>query len=596
MDRRSVLKTAFVAAASSISGSFAPLLARSAAPLRRPRPGQIGWPSAGEWSRLNAAVGNRLIRLASPFRECADQSCGALFKDLADPYFIRDHPALTQTLGWVDAWTSKPSAYCVVAENAADVVAAIRFARNHNLRLVVKGGGHSYQGTSNAPDSLLIWTRKLTDIQLHDDFRPAGCTRSEGPAVSLGAGVIWQEAYTAVTTQGGRYVQGGGCTTVGVAGLISSGGFGTYSKGFGTGASNLIEAELVTADGHIRVVNRCREPDLLWALKGGGGSSFGVITRLTLRTHDLPAEAGVVNADIQASGPEAFAHLIELAMDFCGRRLMTPHWGEQIIFRPKNRMQIRTEFQGIGRAEAAAIWDEFFAAVRARPNDFSLGEVTVISAPMRKAWDPEFLGTIPDTIVRDARPGQPAQNFYWSGDAGQVGQFLHACASIWLPQSLLRDSERARFVTALSQAASVWKVSLHLNKGLAGAESHVLEATRDTAMNPAVTQAFALAILGAEEEAAYPGIPGHEPKRDEARSDAAQVRLAAKPLRALVRDPASYLSESDYFQEDWKRAFWGPNYARLARIKQHYDPDGLFFAHHMVGSDQWSADGFRRVS
>ena len=107
---------------------------------------------------------------------------------------------------------------------------------------------------------------------------------------------------------------------------------------------------------------------MLWALKGGGGSSFGVITRLTLRTHDLPAEAGVVNADITASDPKVFARLIELAMDFCGRRLVNSHWGEQIIFRPKNRMQIRTEFQGIGRAEAASIGTSFsapFALARA---------------------------------------------------------------------------------------------------------------------------------------------------------------------------------------------------------------------------------------
>ena len=197
-----------------------------------------------------------------------------MFKDLADPYFIRDHPALTQTLGWVDAWTSRPSTYCVVAEDAADVAEAVRFARDHNLRLVVKGGGHSYQGTSNAPNSLLVWTRNLTDIVMHDDFTPAGCARSEGPAVSLGSGVIWQEAYSAVTTKGGRYVQGGGCTTVGVAGLISSGGFGTYSRGFGTAASNLIEAEVVTADGQIRIVNGAVNPNCCGHSRAGAEAAL----------------------------------------------------------------------------------------------------------------------------------------------------------------------------------------------------------------------------------------------------------------------------------------------------------------------------------
>jgi hypothetical protein len=412
--------------------------------------------------------------------------------------------------------------------------------------------------------------------------------------VTIGAGAIWQEAYTAVTTKGGRYVQGGGCSTVGVAGLISSGGFGTYSKGFGTAAGNLIEAEVVTADGRIRTVNRCNEPDLFWALKGGGGASFGVITRLTLRTHTLPAEAGVVNVDIKAKDSTAFAALIELAMDFCRRKLLTPHWGEQIIFRPRNLRQIRTEFQGIGKAEAAATWGEFFEAVQARPNDFSLGDIAIISAPMRKAWDPGFLRTIPDTIASDNRPGSPPGNIYWAGDAGQAAQFVHGYASIWLSAALLQNQQRARLVAALGQSASIWKISLHLNKGLAGASPEIISAARDTATNPAVLEAFALAVLGAEEEPAYPGVHGHEPNVAEARTDAAHVRAAAAPLRALLIAPASYVSESDFFEHDWKRAFWGSNYDRLAQIKQRYDPDGLFFAHHMVGSDRWSPDGFIR--
>ena len=594
MDRRSLLKAGLATGALTLPAGRQ-LLARPAI-FRRARPGQAGWPSHSEWKKLSGDVGGRLIRPVSPLKACAAKAgdCEALFRQIRNPYLIRDDAALTQSLGWVDAWVSEPSAYAVAAESAHHIAAAVRFAARHKLRLVVKGGGHSYQGTSNAPDSLLVWTRKLTDIQLHDSFTPKGCAQSEGPAVSLGAGCIWQEAYTAVTTNGGRYVQGGGCSTVGVAGLVSSGGFGTYSKGFGTAAASLIEAEVVTADGRIRTVNRCNDPELLWALKGGGGSTFGVITRLTLRTYALPAEAGVVNADIKAADTAAFTRLIELAMNFCGRRLLTPHWGEQIIFRPKNLMQIRTEFQGISRAEAAAIWSDFFAEVRLDPQ-LSMAEVTIISAPMRKAWDPEFLGTIPDTIARDNRASAAAGNIYWAGDAGQVAQFVHGYASIWLPSRLLGAEPQARLVEALARAASIWKVSLHLNKGLAGATPEVIAAARDTATNPAVLDAFALAILGAEEEPAYPVIADHEPHVAKGRSDAAHVRLAAAPLRALLKAPASYVSESDYFERDWKSAFWGPNYARLARIKQRYDPEGLFFAHHMVGSDQWSTDGFTRT-
>ena len=115
---------------------------------------------------------------------------------------------------------SAPSVFAVAAKTAADVAAAVNFAREHNLRLVVKGGGHSLLGTSNAAASLLIWTRVMDDITLHEAFVPQGCNTPPQPAVSVGAGAIWLHVYDAVTTKAGRFVQGGGCTTVGVAGLI----------------------------------------------------------------------------------------------------------------------------------------------------------------------------------------------------------------------------------------------------------------------------------------------------------------------------------------------------------------------------------------
>ena len=93
------------------------------------------------------------------------------------------------------------------------------------------------------------------------------------PAVSVGAGAIWLHVYDAVTTKALRYVQGGGCTTVGVAGLIQSGGFGSFSKNYGTAAASLLEAELVTADGKVRIANACSEPELFWGVKGAAAAA-----------------------------------------------------------------------------------------------------------------------------------------------------------------------------------------------------------------------------------------------------------------------------------------------------------------------------------
>jgi hypothetical protein len=114
-------------------------------------------------------------------------------------------------------------------------------------------------------------------------------------------------------------------------------------------------------------------------------------------------------------------------------------------------------------------------------------------------------------------------------------------------------------------------------------------------MNPAVLEAFALAITGSEGPPAFPGLPGHEPDLQSARRNAARVRAIITELTSIPPDAGTYLAESSYFQPEWHRAYWGPNYPRLQAIKQKYDPDGLFFARHGVGSEAWTEDGFTRA-
>ena len=83
---------------------------------------------------------------------------------------------------------------------------------------------------------------------------------------------------------------------------------------------------------------------------------------------------------------------------------------------------------------------------------------------------------------------------------------------------------------------------------------------------------------------------------DAAHRDARNIELAAAELRRLVPNAGSYVSESNYFNRSWQEAHWGPNYPKLRAIKKKYDPDGLFFVHHGVGSEEWSADGFTRLT
>jgi FAD/FMN-containing dehydrogenase len=134
-----------------------------------------------------------------------------------------------------------------------------------------------------------------------------------------------------------------------------------------------------------------------------------------------------------------------------------------------------------------------------------------------------------------------------------------------------------------------------MNKGLAGAPATVLAAARDTATNPAVLEAFALVIIADGEGPAYPGQPGAGVNREAARKDARAIARATAELRRIAPGAGSYVSESNYFNVDWRRAYWGEHYARLRTIKDRYDPGGLFFVHHGVGSEDWSPDGFTQL-
>ncbi|MDQ8756209.1 FAD-binding oxidoreductase [Sphingosinicella sp. LHD-64] len=543
---------------------------------------------APDWSALTAQLGDRLIRIRSPLVDCAragGEGAEALFERINNPYYLGDEPGLTQTLGWTGAWTSQPSDFAVTAESAADIAAAVDFARRHGMRLVVKGGGHSYFGNSNGAGSLLVWTRRMRAIELHDDFVGQGCPANPSPipAVSVGAGAIWGQVYDAVAVQAGRYVQGGGCLTVGVAGFVLGGGFGSLSKAFGTGAANLLEAEVVTADGQVRIANACHEPELFFALRGGGGGSFGVVTRLTLRTHELPATIGAVLSSITARSDAAWRALVGRIIAFYAEALFNPAWGEQIRFSPGRQLSVSMMFHGLGRDEAQAVWAPFLAWIGERGDDYEMaGEPVIIAATGRQFWDPAYLETLPGIVLPDDRPDAPSSNVFWAANLGEAGQTLHAYQSAWLPARLLGVDQQIALVDALVAASSIWGVALHTNKGLAGGTPFALARTRETATNPAVLNAFALLICAADAPPAWPGIPGHEPDLETGRRRAARVTEAMAPIRRLVPDAGAYVSESDYFERDWKRAYWGEHYRRLSAAKRRYDPSNLFRVHNGV--------------
>jgi FAD/FMN-containing dehydrogenase len=606
--RRDLLKFAAGAAVTTAIPALSACTTNSVAvgnrAMRRRRPSDSDWPTESDWAALNDRVGGRLSRLSAPLSVCVQTpdstACQTVLRQLKNPYYLGDEPALTQTSGWIDAWMSTPSAYAVSAIDSPEVSEAVNFARERDLRLVIKGGGHSYQGTSNAPDSLLIWTRHMRGIELHEGFIPRGGDDRQlaRPAVTVGAGAIWMHVYEAVTTRGGRYVQGGGCATVGVAGLVLGGGFGSFSKRYGNAAGSLLQAEVVTADGVVRVVNAYREPDLFWALKGGGGGSFGVVASVTLETHPLPEFFGAVFANVNAHSPEAFRQLIARFIAFYAESLLNEHWGETVSLRPDGTLRIAMLFQGLNRDQAAGVWQPFFDWASSPASGCSLSAAPqILAAPAQRLWDPSFMiEHVPGAMMADDRPGAAPDDVFWSANQGEAGQFLFGYESAWLPVSLLTQPAQVRLADTLFETTRHWSVSLHFNKGLAGGSAEARQRVADTAMNPAVLDAFALAIIAGEGAPAFMGMPGNGPDLERARQASTKIRQAADVLRRMVPDAGAYLAESSFFQSDWQHAYWGKHYDRLRSVKQQYDPDGLFFVHQGVNSEAWSLDGFTRLA
>ncbi|KAF7557179.1 hypothetical protein G7Z17_g865 [Cylindrodendrum hubeiense] len=180
-------------------------------------------------------------------------------------------------------------AYVVNATTPKHVKLGIDFARKHHIRLVVKNTGHDFIGRSIAPGALSLWTHHLNDIEYHEgSFKLDGCdTIIPGNAVTVGAGAQMYDIYSA-TDKFNETIVGGGGKSVGIGGYITGGGHSILSPRYGLAADQVLQMELVTPTGKTLTVNENQHFDLFWAMRGGGGSTFGVITAVTLKTHPSP--------------------------------------------------------------------------------------------------------------------------------------------------------------------------------------------------------------------------------------------------------------------------------------------------------------------
>eukprot|EP00041_Stephanoeca_diplocostata_P011295 m.184051 g.184051 ORF g.184051 m.184051 type:complete len:337 (+) comp18488_c0_seq16:203-1213(+) len=235
------------------------------------------------WESLNSTVGGKLMRLDQPLvKKCggdkiASPACAKAVAGLDDEFTVTGLPNAYMHTGLFNVWNTSMNlpTYAVAAKSEADIQNSVKFAVRHNLRLVVKATGHDWYGRSAAAGALMIWTHLRKNITAIASWTPEANRTSRGvPAVTVESGVQFSDLYL-WGMQHGHLVIGGTCDSVGVGGCWLGGCYGTWSKLYGSAASNLLQAKVVLANGTLVVTNKESHPELFWSLRGGGGGVAG---------------------------------------------------------------------------------------------------------------------------------------------------------------------------------------------------------------------------------------------------------------------------------------------------------------------------------
>lgn len=293
------------------------------------------WPSLAEWSSFNASVGGRLIASRPTAAVCHDPTYTAtLCKEAIDHWTsgywradqvggysaivweLGDEICLPQTAREQPCHQGLVAPMTLDARSVEDIQAGIRFASKHDLYLTIKNTGHDHLGRSSGDGSFAIWTHNIRGREWHNSFVPTNAPEDkEGlSAVTLRPGEVWLDVYHAADEQG-VIVVGGSARTVGaVGGYLLGGGHSPWSYFYGLAADNLLQATIVTPCGEHVVLNEYTDPDYFWAIRGGGGNSWGALTSVTYQTFPPPSHIQVVVFQANMSTEDAYRKVYTQAL------------------------------------------------------------------------------------------------------------------------------------------------------------------------------------------------------------------------------------------------------------------------------------------
>ncbi|KAH8203512.1 hypothetical protein TruAng_002260 [Truncatella angustata] len=526
-------------------------------------PGDECWPTVQDWVELNATIGGRLVtpsQLAAvchnpnydeatcnyvqkywnqPELQCSDDSSSSVMAAAVanlscDPFTVRELPCEP----------GNTVTYSVNASDASDIASAISFAREKDIRLVIRNTGHE-----------------------------------------LGAGVQVEEAYVAARAHG-FIVVGGDCATVGVVGgYIQGGGHSALSSKYGLAADQAVEWEVVDGTGRLLKATPSQNADMYWALSGGGGGTYGIVLSVVLKLHpDMPVTGAQLRFNLDRGRPEAFHSAVSKYHELV----------------PKI-----TAAGGMGIAELTN--DTFLLTPLTLPN-LSRTDAWEILAPLVEQLEhqgpayslnvsehPNWLDYWQKLIKPN--PTQLVQNAQYGGWMVPRSVLEHNPEELTSAIQEITDAGCVFVGLALNVSRAEGSLT----------ENSVLPAWRETALNVILSTQWpegadpqrAQELAHIMTQICVPALSRLAPQTGAYMSEVGYWRLPQadrwEELRILKHANWATFEQADPNQPGWQKAFYGTNYDRLLDIKRKYDPDHVFYAPLAVGSDTQFVDDSGRL-
>ncbi|KAI1496539.1 FAD binding domain-containing protein [Biscogniauxia marginata] len=443
-------------------------------------------------------------------------------------------------------------AYAVKVRNVAQIQLAVNLARNLNLRLVVKNTGHDFSAKSTGMGALSVWTHNLKDIRFFEYYKQGSYT---GPAFKIGTGVQAFELYAAAKEYGVTVVGGEGRTVGVMGGYILGGGHSPLSSLYGMGADQVLSMEVVTPDGRFVTASAAHNTDIFWALCGGGGSTFGVVTSVVVKAFPK-IRVTTLNYILATSDTITAEQFWGALRAFFDGFITYTDSGNYEYFR----------IQNLGDGQYYSDMGPWFAPGMTKT------ELESLVAPLFARF--KALGVEVNPVYQEYDDFYDA--WYASFPVEPWGSNAVRQASRLFPRSNWQDTQKLNATfEAIKSVVEEGGYVIAFNIAAAPKTGYP-----DNAVNPAWRNTVLHAIVASL----------WDPSLTVGDIEAASNKVTfdwMQRWRDVSPGAGAYMSEADYIEPNFTQAFFGSKYAKLYELKQRIDPFGVFYAHTGVGSEDW---------